>query len=144
MSAEGQNITINENGSITLSVPFSIRRKGGRRYIITPSDATPQYDAPKHYEPLVNALIKAFHWKELLDTGAVDNLAEIVDKEKINKSYVMRVFKMTLLAPDIVAAILDGRQPKYLTVMDFLKSIPTDWSEQRSRFGFPEPTTTNQ
>jgi hypothetical protein len=144
MNALSQNITINENGSVTLSVPFSIQRKGGRRFIIMPSDAARQYETPKQHEPLVKALLKAFHWKELLDTGAFDNLAEIARKEKLNKSYMLRVFKLTLLAPDIVAAILDGKQPKCLTAMDFLKSIPADWREQRQRFGFPQISTTNQ
>ena len=134
----GQNVTINENGSITLSVPFAIKRKSGRRYIVTPHNAPLQYAAPKHHEPLVKALIKAFHWKEMLDTGAFHTLTEIARKEKLNTSYVMRVFKMTLLAPDIVAAILDGKQPSCLTVVDFGKSIPLDWNDQRRKFGFWE------
>jgi hypothetical protein len=140
----GQNVTINENGSITLSVPFAIKRKSGRRYIVTPDNVPLQYATPKHHEPLVKALIKAFHWKEMLDTGIFHTLTEIAHKEKLNISYVRRVFKMTLLAPDIIAVILDGKQPPYLSVMDFGKEIPLDWNEQRRRFGFPEIPTITQ
>jgi hypothetical protein len=65
---------------------------------------------------MVKALARAFRWRRILETGAVATVREIAAKEKINSSYVSRVLRLTLLAPAIVEAILDGRQPVEVTL----------------------------
>jgi hypothetical protein len=59
-------------------------------------------------------IARAFRWREMLENGTHAIIAEIVAAEKINESYVGRVLRLTLLAPDIVEAILGGRQPARL------------------------------
>ena len=60
---------------------------------------------------MVKAIARAFRWRDMLESGEYATIREIADAEKINESYVGRVLRLTLLAPDIVEAILGGRQP---------------------------------
>jgi hypothetical protein len=65
---------------------------------------------------MVKALARGFRWRKMLETGAVATVTEIATKERINESYVGRVLRLTLLAPEIVEAILDGPQALELTL----------------------------
>ena len=85
---------------------------------------------------MVKALARAFRWRKLLETGAFGTIEELAAAEKINPSYVSRVLRMTLLAPDIVEAILDGRQPDTSRLADLAAPFPVDWQDQRVSFGF--------
>jgi hypothetical protein len=75
---------------------------------------------------------RAFRWREMLESGTYATIAEIAVAEKINESYVGRVLRLTLLAPDIVEAILGGRQPAKLQLEDLLRRFPVAWQEQRA------------
>ena len=79
---------------------------------------------------MVKALARGFRWRKLLDTGAYGSIDEIAAKEKINSSYVGRLLRMTLLAPDIVEAILDGRQPTEMTLAVLMEPLPAAWDRQ--------------
>ena len=81
---------------------------------------------------MVKAIARAFRWRELLENGTHATIAEIAAAEKINESYVGRVLRLTLLAPDIVEAILGGRQPAGLQLADLLRRFPVGWREQRA------------
>jgi hypothetical protein len=59
---------------------------------------------------LVKALARAHRWQRILDEGRFGTLAEVADVERISRSYVCRVLRLTLLAPEIVERILDGRR----------------------------------
>ncbi len=83
---------------------------------------------------MIKALARAFRWRRMLDTGAVATVTEIAARERINASYVSRVLRLTLLAPDIVEAILDGNQPPEMTLPVLMGPFPVDWAEQRSGF----------
>ena len=88
-------------------------------------------DARRHVDStLVKALARAFRWRRLLEDGIYATLEELAAAEKINPSYVSRVLRLTLLAPDIVEAILDGRQPVTLTLARLFKPFPIEWDEQ--------------
>jgi hypothetical protein len=71
-------------------------------------------------------------WRELLENGTHATIAEIAAAEKINASYVGRVLRLTLLAPDVVEAIRGGRQPTDLQLEDLLRRFPVGWREQRT------------
>jgi hypothetical protein len=75
-------------------------------------------------------------WRRLLEEGEVLSIAELAKAEKINDSYLSRVLRLTLLAPDIIEAILDGRHPKGVKLTDLLKPFPMEWHRQREKFGF--------
>ncbi|WP_373505226.1 hypothetical protein [Aestuariivirga sp.] len=117
--------------SLTLTVPFAIRKRGGRKLIITPdgSNAQPQPRVQVD-SALLKALGRGFRWRKLLETGDYTTIEEIADAENINPSYVSRVLRMTLLAPEIVEAILQGRQPAGLTMARAMQPFPIEWEMQ--------------
>jgi hypothetical protein len=79
---------------------------------------------------MIKALARAFRWRKLLETDVYGTIEELSKAEKINSSYVSRILRLTLLAPDIVEAILDGRQPPELTPAILMEPFPNAWSEQ--------------
>jgi hypothetical protein len=81
---------------------------------------------------MVKAVARAFRWREMLENGTHATIAEIAAAEKIDESYVGRVLRLTLLAPEIVEAILGGRQPAKLQLEDLLRRFPVSWREQRA------------
>ena len=79
---------------------------------------------------MVKAIARAFRWRAMLENGKHATIAEIAAAEKINESYVGRVLRLTLLAPDIVEAILDGRQPAGVTLAGLMRPFAVEWTEQ--------------
>ena len=126
--------------SVTVRVPLTIRRRGGRKMIISPDGVamtaghgTPADIAVTRGDPaLVKALARAFRWKRMLDDRRYGSVAELAAAEKLNESYVSRILRLTLLAPDIVEAILDGRQPAELGAHVLREGFPVEWGEQRT------------
>ena len=84
---------------------------------------------------LVKALARAFRWKRMLDSGAFTTINDLAEHERIAPSYMTRVLRLTLLAPDIVEAILDGRQGPDVTLARVLESFPAAWSAQLKHLG---------
>jgi hypothetical protein len=80
---------------------------------------------------LVSALARAHRWKRLLEEGRYRSAGEIAEAEKVSRSFVNRMLRLTLLVPDIVEAILDGRQPKGTQLEGLTKPMPSEWGEQR-------------
>jgi hypothetical protein len=120
--------------TITVRVPISIRRRGGKKLVLAP-DGTNVTTAPvrRHIDnTTVKAIARAFRWRQMLESGRHATIAEIAATEKINESYVGRVLRLTLLAPDIVEGILGGRQPARLQLEDLLQRFPVEWETQRS------------
>ena len=96
---------------LTVHIPLTVHRRGGRKVVIAPDGTeAPVIAAARIDSTLVKALARAFRWRRMLESGVVSTVGEIAAREKINKSYVSRVLRLTLLAPDIVEVILDGRQ----------------------------------
>ncbi len=116
----------------TVTVPFVIRKRGGRKLVITP-DGSAASPAPRARvdSALLKALARAFRWRKLLETGDYATIEEIAEAEKINSSYVSRVLRMTLLAPEIVEAILAGKQPEGLTMARSMQPFPWEWARQK-------------
>lgn len=117
--------------SVTVTVPFVIRKRGGRKLVITP-DGTESAPAPRSRvdSALLKALARGFRWRKLLETGDFATIEEIAEAENINPSYVSRVLRMTLLAPEIVEAILSRRQPEGLTMGRGMQPFPWEWTRQ--------------
>ena len=121
--------------TVTVRIPISIRRRGGRKLVLAPN-GTPNTSAT-YCRRIDNAMIKAIgralRWREMLENGTHATIAEIAAAEKINESYVGRILRLTLLAPDIVEAILGGRQPAQVTLALLMRPFPVLWSAQRSK-----------
>lgn len=113
--------------TITIRVPFRIVKRGGRKEMQLP-DGAPQPQRTDN--AMVKALARAFRWRHLLESGTYDTIEDIAATEKINASYVSRILRMTLLAPDIVEAILEGRQAETITLARLMKEVPAVWEEQ--------------
>jgi len=116
--------------TVTVRVPLTLRRQGSRKTIITPAGTLPM---PARVDiTLVKALARAFRWRRMLETGRYTTIEELACAEKINASYVSRVLRLTLLAPDIVEAILDGRQTPETTLPGLMGPFPVEWEAQRT------------
>jgi hypothetical protein len=122
-----------DGSSITVRMPMAWKRHGGRKVIIAPDggDAWAPTN-PRGDETLIRALARAHRWKRLLDEGSYRSAGELAEAEGLTRSFINRLLRLTLLAPDIQEAILDGRQPKALR-LDDLALLPDDWGEQRER-----------
>jgi hypothetical protein len=127
-----------DNGrTVIVRVPIAIRRRGGRKLVLAP-DGAKLAAASIHRRvdsAMIKAIARAFRWREMLENGAYGTIREIATAENINESYVGRVLRLTLLAPDIVETILGGRQPESITLPSLMKPLPVEWAAQRSQTG---------
>lgn len=117
---------------ISIEIPMTFKKRGGRKVIVLPDGS--------HGHPILTATIdnsmikaigRAFRWQRLLENGTYSCLDDIARSEKIGASFVSRYHRLVLLAPDIVDAILDGRQPAHLTLKDLMRPFPIVWEDQR-------------
>lgn len=118
--------------TITVFVPMRWRRRGGRKVIMAPPGCDDWAPPPKIDGALVRALARAHRWRRLLEEGRFGTLAELADAERLNRSYVSRILRLSLLAPDIVEQILDGRRAPQLAQL--MRPFPVEWERQRERF----------
>jgi hypothetical protein len=116
--------------TVTLRVLMAFTRRGGFKAAVAPDGSAHSLGAatprPRIDNTVIKALARAFRWQRLLDTGAYGSFAELADAESLNRSYVSRVLRLTLLAPDIIEAILDGRQSDKA----ILEPFPVEWERQ--------------
>lgn len=113
--------------TVTLHVPFRVVKRGGRKEMHLPDGVT---HSRRTDNTLVKALARAFRWKQMLETGEFATIAELAEREGIAPSYMTRVLRLTLLAPNIVEAILDGKQGPEVTLAQVLEPFPEGWDEQ--------------
>ena len=117
--------------SLSVRVPMAFTKRGGRKLVISPDGvSTVTSTRPRVDNTMIKALARAFRWRKLLETGVFATVEEIAAAEKINASYVGRVLRLTLLAPAIVEAILDGRQPGEMTLARLMRPFPREWQDQ--------------
>jgi len=119
---------------MVIHVPLTLRRIGGRKRVVSPPGATAWMPPrPEINSPLLHALVRAFHWQSLLDHGAYVSVNELAKANGKNASYIAAILRLTLLAPDIVESVLDGRQPAALQLQPLMRNgISAVWEEQRS------------
>lgn len=98
-------------------------------------DGAPWALRPRVDNALIKALARAFRWQRMLDEGVCGTIEELAIRERIDRAYLSRMLRLTLLATDIVEKILDGRQPEGMRLEDLWNAVPAAWEEQRSRFG---------
>ena len=118
--------------TITLHVPFRVVKRGGRKEVQLPGGAPVQR---KTDNTLIKALARAFRWKRMLESGEFATINDLADHEGIAPSYMTRVLRLTLLAPDIIEAILDGQQGPEVRLARVLEPFPKEWDAQTMHFG---------
>ena len=119
--------------SITVRVPLAIRRRPGRKTVVTPVRGSGETALPTRADPaLVKALARAFRYQRLLDEGRYSSISEMATGERLERGYLGSLLRLTLLAPGLVEAMLDGRQPADMTLPRLLAPFPAGWAEQRA------------
>lgn len=122
-------------GIVTVRIPVAFRKRGGRKVVISPEgQSAPTSARPQVDNTLLRALIQAFHWQQRLDRGHYATVSELAAAEKLNGSYVAHVLRLTLLSPEIVEAILEGRQPMTMQLQPLMRQLDLYWSLQKARF----------
>lgn len=124
ISADGRTVTVH--------VPWKLKKRGGRKLVICP-DGTSSIAKPfeRVDSPTIKALARAFRWRKLLETGGYGSAAELATAEGVDPSYLSRVLRLTLLAPDLIEAILDEQLPTGVGLAELLKLYPMEWERQR-------------
>ena len=121
---------------LTVRVPLTIRRRPGRKTLVSLGfGAEGGRIATKADPALVKALARAYRYQKLLDEGRYASISEMATAEKIERGYLGTLLRLTLLAPEMVEAILNGRQPEEVTLPALLEGVPTGWKEQRMIMG---------
>ena len=127
-----------EIGTVIVRIPVAFKRRGGRKLIITPEGAANAVAPPAAVDDtLVKTIVRAYRWRRRLEIGKAKSMTDLAEQEKITIAYVAKLWPLTCLAPDILAAILDGRQPRGLSVNRMLQNVPESWDEQRRLWEFP-------
>jgi hypothetical protein len=120
--------------TLIVRIPMRFQRRGGRKRIVAPdgSEIAPT-TKPQPDGTLVKALARAWRWQRMLDDGVYASVSEIGDAENISKSYVSRILRLALLAPDIVDGILRGSTDQALVLERLERPLPASWDEQRAQ-----------
>ena len=132
VQSDGQGISVN--------VPLMLKKRGGRREVILPQAfASDNPMHPSHQEALVVAIARAHRWQKLLDDGKFESVSDLAREIGLDVSFAARLLRLTLLAPDIIEAILMGEEPSGLSLTMLTKQLPMLWDEQRHVLGFGPP-----
>jgi len=127
---------------VTVRIPMQFKRRGGRKEIIVPESDAPDVEivAPPQ-EPLVLGLAQARHWQDMLDAGKYKTARDLAKRLRVSREYVTRTLRLNYLAPDIVQAILDAREPSGLSLTQLTQPLPSLWKKQRTVLGFAAPAS---
>jgi DNA invertase Pin-like site-specific DNA recombinase len=132
----GRRIRVDPNDLIRLTIEAKRKRCGGEVHLVVPPHSSVSAATPK--PPLIKAVARAHGWYEKMLRGDTINMRSLAGQAGLTERYVGKVFACAFLAPEIVEAILEGRQPLDLTFAKLSQHIPLSWSDQRRQFGFPE------
>jgi hypothetical protein len=123
----------------TLTIPIRLQRRGGRKLIMMPEGVAAPARKPRRDDTLIKALVRAHRWRRKIESGQAKSITDLAEQQGVTDAYVCRLLPLTCLAPDIVEAILDGRQPKGLRLAEVLGNGPLSWEEQRHAWSSPGP-----
>lgn len=128
---------IDSDAPLTFDTPIQFKIRGGRRYIMTPDeqDIAPQ-KTQRLESNMIKAVIQGHGFQHMLDRDPDLTIMKLAERKKLDHGYITKTVRMTQLAPNIVEAILAGRQPQSLTLADLLRPFPDTWHNQRQHFGF--------
>ena len=114
--------------SITVRVPLAIRRRPGRKTVVVPEGTVAAAPIHTRADPaLLKALARAFRWKRMLEDGRYASISEMAAAERIERGYLGKVLRLTLLAPDVVEAIMDGRQGANVSLPALMGGLVGIW-----------------
>jgi hypothetical protein len=112
-------------------IPMTFRARAGKTVIVLPDGSRGVVRRGATIDnSMVKLIVRGFRWQRMLYEGKFTSIEDLSDAEKINPSYVSRVLRLAFLSPKVVQAILDGKQPAWLTMKDLLRPHPNNWPEQ--------------
>ena len=112
-------------------IPMTFRARAGKTVIVLPDGSRGVVRRGATIDnSMVKLIVRGFRWQRMLYEGKFTSIEDLSAAEKINPSYVSRVLRLAFLSPKVVQAIMDGKQPAWLTMKDLLRPHPNDWSEQ--------------
>lgn len=123
-----------DGSTIIITIPMYLQKRGGRKRVMAPNGME-ELPLPERDYTLAKLVAKAHRWLKALETGRARSIRALAEQEQLDDSYVAKVLRLTLLAPDLVEAILDGRQPEVLTWRELAKPFPMEWELQRAGWG---------
>jgi hypothetical protein len=118
--------------TLTIRIPIRLQRRDGRKLIMAPEGAAMPRPKPRPDETLIKALVRSHRWRRRIESGQAKSITDLAEQEGVTDAYICRLLPLTCLAPDIVEAILDGRQPKGLRLAEMLGNGPLAWVEQQT------------
>ena len=132
------SLALTETGNLRIHIPMHIRRMRSRKMIFAPQalDGEVPDSPPEVQTAVVQALGRAFSWSEAMERGAFRSVSDLARNLDVDNAYVVRILKLTTLAPDIIEAILNGEEPAGLSLAQLIRAFPMDWEQQRALFGF--------
>jgi hypothetical protein len=116
--------------TITVHVPMTFTIRGGRKTIL--SDAVPAPPRPRIDNALLKALARAHRWRRMIESNEHASITELAKVDGVNQSYACRILRLSLLAPSIVTAILDGQHDSDVMLKQLMKPLPVRWDEQNA------------
>lgn len=118
-------------GIITIHIPMRLKKRSGRKLVISRDGKPLTPAAAKPDDTIITALVKAYKWQKMLDTSKVSSIGALAEQEGIGPTYIARILRLNLLAPDIKEAILDGKLPKGMKLEQLIRPFPDVWEDQR-------------
>jgi hypothetical protein len=125
-----------QNSGLTTDISMKFRIRGGKTVMVLP-DGTRAIERKEAIvdTTMVKIIARGHRWHRLLSGGSFNTIEDLATAEKISPSYVSRVTRLAFLAPAIIEAILEGKQPAHLTMKDLLEPFPAEWTQQDAHFG---------
>ena len=118
-------VEILENGNVKITIPMAFRSCAGRKRIVT-TDSEMTFT-----DPMITNIARAFRWQALIDSGKFSNVHELARAIGKDDAYVSRIIRFTLLAPEIIHAVLAGKINKSISTEKLKQSLPTLWEDQK-------------
>ena len=124
---------LSEDGkTLTVQIPMAMRKRGGRKVVVSPNTSETWAPSRRRIDnTLLRAFVQAFAWKHQLESGQFATISELAEARKLDRSFISHILRLTLLAPDLVEAILDGCQPATMQLQQLVRGFPVEWERQR-------------
>jgi hypothetical protein len=129
ISKEKSTITAIDDKTISIFIPVEVKQRGESHQVIIPQHIAPEHANKNYDDVMIKAFAKAYKWKLMIDRGEVSDLMEIAKQEKVDRSYVGKLFRLNFVSPKIVEDIINGDQPRDLQLQDFMvkKGVADVW-----------------
>jgi hypothetical protein len=134
--SEAARMTLSTDGDcLVVQVPLRMKRRAGRKEIIAPAGVDGAFpDRARTNHSLALTVARSHRWQRLLESGRYATVGELAHDVGVDNSYLARMLRLTLLAPDIIESILNGTEPDNLS-LEKLYRLPVEWEAQRQGLG---------